>query len=80
MVRDLWSGANLIGTPNKDGGYQIPGPLPFNLTAYQSRILKVTPMVPVTQYLVNGGCNSARFSRLRTGQYLHRRNQGRLHW
>jgi hypothetical protein len=54
MVRDLWSGANLIGTPNKDGGYQIPGPSPFSLTAYQSRLLKVTPMVPVTQYLVDG--------------------------
>jgi Carbohydrate binding module (family 35) len=54
IVRDLWNGANLIGTPNKDGGYQIPGPSPFNLTAYQSRLLKVTPMVPVTQYLVDG--------------------------
>jgi hypothetical protein len=54
MVRDLWNGANLIGTPNKDGGYQIPGPSPFNLTAYQSQLLKVTPMVPVTQYLVDG--------------------------
>jgi Alpha galactosidase A/Carbohydrate binding module (family 35)/Alpha galactosidase C-terminal beta sandwich domain len=54
MVRDLWSGVNLIGTPNKDGGYQIPGPLPYNLAAYQSQLLKVTPMVPVTQYLVNG--------------------------
>jgi hypothetical protein len=54
MVRDLWNGVNLIGTPNKDGGYQIPGPSPFNLTAYQSRLLKETPMVPVTQYLVNG--------------------------
>jgi hypothetical protein len=54
MVRDLWSGANLIGTPNQDGGYQIPGPLPYNLAAYQSQLLKVTPMVPVTQYLVDG--------------------------
>ena len=54
LVRDLWNGANLIGTPNKNGGYQIASPLPFNLTAYQSRLLKVTPMVPVTQYLVNG--------------------------
>jgi hypothetical protein len=44
----------ISGTPNKNGGYQIPDPLPFNLTAYQSRLLKVTPMVPVTQYLVNG--------------------------
>jgi alpha-galactosidase len=54
MVRDLWNGVNLIGTPNQDGGYQIPGPLPFNLSAYQSQLLKVTPMAPVTQYLVNG--------------------------
>jgi hypothetical protein len=54
MIRDLWSGANLIGTPNQDGGYQIPGPLPYNLAAYQSQLLKVTPMVPVTQYLVDG--------------------------
>jgi Carbohydrate binding module (family 35)/Alpha galactosidase C-terminal beta sandwich domain/Alpha galactosidase A len=54
MVRDLWSGSNLIGMPNKDGGYQIPGPSPFNLTAYQSELVKITPMIPVTQYLVNG--------------------------
>ncbi|MBV8215288.1 MAG: alpha-galactosidase [Verrucomicrobia bacterium] len=54
IVRDLWNGINLIGTPNTDGGYQIPGPLPYNLAAYQSQLLKVTPMVPVTQYLVNG--------------------------
>ncbi|MFY9988406.1 MAG: alpha-galactosidase [Chthoniobacterales bacterium] len=54
MVRDLWNGVNLIGTPNEDGGYQIPGPLPFSLSAYQSQLLKVTPMAPITQYLVNG--------------------------
>jgi hypothetical protein len=54
MVRDLWGGANLIGTPNQDGGYQIPGPLAYNLAAYQSQLLKVTPMAPVTQYLVDG--------------------------
>jgi hypothetical protein len=54
IVRDLWSGANLIGTPNQDGSYQIPGPLPFSLAAYQTQLLKVTPMVPVTQYLVDG--------------------------
>jgi hypothetical protein len=54
MVRDLWAGANLIGTPNQDGGYQIPGPLAYNLAAYQSQLLKVTPMAPVTQYLVDG--------------------------
>jgi len=53
IVRDLWSGANLIGTPNQDSGYQIPGPLPFNLAAYQSQLLKVTPVVPVTQYLAD---------------------------
>jgi alpha-galactosidase len=28
--------------------------LPYNLTAYQSQLLKVTPMVPVTQYHVDG--------------------------
>jgi Alpha galactosidase A/Carbohydrate binding module (family 35)/Alpha galactosidase C-terminal beta sandwich domain len=54
IVKDLWSGANLIGTPNQDGGYQIAGPLAYNLAAYQSQLLKVTPMVPVTQYLVDG--------------------------
>jgi Alpha galactosidase A len=54
IVRDLLNGVNLIGTPNKDGGYQIPGPLPYNLSAYESQLLKVTPMTPVTQYLVNG--------------------------
>ena len=32
MVRDLWNGVNLIGTPNEDGGYQIPGALPFGLS------------------------------------------------
>jgi hypothetical protein len=36
LVRDLLNGVNLIGTPNQDGGYQVPGPLPYNLTAYQS--------------------------------------------
>jgi Alpha galactosidase A/Alpha galactosidase C-terminal beta sandwich domain len=55
MVRNSWSGANLIGTPNTDGGYRISSPLPFNLAAYQSQVLKVTPMVPVTQYLVDRG-------------------------
>jgi hypothetical protein len=54
IVRDLWNGVDLVGTPNQDGGYQIPGPLPYSLSAYQSQLLKVTPMVPVTQYLVNG--------------------------
>jgi alpha galactosidase A-like protein/alpha-galactosidase-like CBM13-containing protein/alpha galactosidase C-like protein len=54
LVRDLWGGANLIGTPNQDGGYQISGPLAYNLAAYQSQLLKVTPMAPVTQYLVDG--------------------------
>jgi hypothetical protein len=53
MVRDLLGGVNLIGTPNQDGGYQIPGPLAYNLAAYQSQLLKVTPMTPVTQYLVD---------------------------
>jgi alpha-galactosidase len=52
LVRDLLNGVNLVGTPNQDGGYQVPGPLPYNLTAYQSQLLKVTPMVPVTQYHV----------------------------
>jgi hypothetical protein len=54
LVRDLLNGVNLIGTPNQDGGYQVSGPLAYNLTAYQSQLLKVTPMVPVTQYLVDG--------------------------
>jgi hypothetical protein len=54
LVRDLLNGVSLIGTPNQDGGYQVPGPLPYNLTAYQSQLLKITPMVPVTQYLVDG--------------------------
>jgi Alpha galactosidase A/Carbohydrate binding module (family 35)/Alpha galactosidase C-terminal beta sandwich domain len=54
IVRDLWAGANLVGTPNTNGGYKICGPLSFNLAAYQSELLKATPLVPVTQYLVNG--------------------------
>ena len=28
LVRDLLNGVSLIGTPNQDGGYQVPGSLP----------------------------------------------------
>ncbi|HYY26713.1 MAG TPA: alpha-galactosidase [Chthoniobacterales bacterium] len=54
LARDLWNGANLIGTPDANGGYKIASPLAFDLGAYQSRLLKVTPLVPVTQYFVDG--------------------------
>jgi len=58
IVRDLWSKSNLVANPNANPGYKFSGPLSFSLNAHQSKFLKITPLVPVTQYLADAAVNT----------------------
>ena len=58
IVRDLWRKSDLVANANVNGGYQFNGPISFDLGAYQSKFLKVTPLVPVTQYLADSSANT----------------------
>jgi hypothetical protein len=54
IVRDLWKKSNLAPNTGTSGGYKFGASIQFNLDAYETRLLRVTPLTPVTQYFVNG--------------------------
>lgn len=58
IVRDLWNHADLVANPNINGGYKFTDGTSFSLSTRQSVLVKVTPLVPVTQYLADAPGNT----------------------
>jgi hypothetical protein len=54
IVRDIWNHQSLVANPKAQGGYQFINGIGFPLRKHQSKLLKVTPLTPITQYLAEG--------------------------
>jgi Carbohydrate binding module (family 35) len=58
IVRDLWDHTNLVSNPDVNGGYKFTDSAKLNLNTRQSALVKVTPLVPLTQYLADAPGNT----------------------
>jgi hypothetical protein len=58
IVRDLWNHTDLVSDPTINGGYKFTGSVSFSLRTRQSALVKVTPLVPVTQYVADASGNT----------------------
>jgi hypothetical protein len=58
IVRDLWDHTNLVSNPDVNGGYKFTDSARFDLNTRQSALVKITPLVPLTQYLADAPGNT----------------------